>query len=154
MKTLKRSSLCSLAATSAAAVMAFGLAAPAAHAQVGFGITIGEPPPPLRYEARGYAPGPGYVWQEGYWVPDPDGDGHYRWQRGAWVRAPYPDAYYIHPHYYRYDDVYHYQPGYWSRERHDERHYYKGHDDDDRRDNDRHDNGRHEGEHHHDDDGH
>lgn len=146
MKTRMNLSLSTLAATVAAAVMAFGLAAPSAHAQIGFGITIGTPPPPLRYEARGYAPGPGYVWQEGYWAPDPDGDGRYRWVRGGWVRPPYEGAYYVHPHYDHYDDGYHMQPGYWSHENHEERQYYRHGDDD------HHDHGHHNGEHH--DDGH
>ncbi|MEP7353105.1 MAG: YXWGXW repeat-containing protein [Acidobacteriota bacterium] len=42
------------------------------------------PPPPI-IETYGSAPGPGYVWQQGYqrW----DGRG-YAWSPGRWVRAP------------------------------------------------------------------
>lgn len=148
MKTRTLFSLCSITGSAAAAVLAFGLAAPSAQAQVGFGITIGEPPPPIRYERRGYAPGPGYVWQSGYWVPDPDGDGHYRWQPGVWVRPPYAGAYYVHPHYDHYEDGYHMQPGYWSRERHEEHEYYGRHNDDDHHDRN------HDRREHRDDDGH
>ena len=145
MKSCTNFPLSSLAATAAAAVMAFGLAAPAAHAQIGIGVVIGTPPPPLRYEGRGYAPGPGFVWQEGYWMPDPDGDGHYRWIRGGWVRPPYEGAYFVHPHYDRFEDGWHMQPGYWSHENHEEHEYYRHRDD-------HHDRGHHSGEHH--DDGH
>lgn len=146
MNPFRRVSFRSLAPGLAFALLAALAATPAAHAQINFGIAIGTPPPPIRYERRGYAPGPGYVWQSGYWVPDPDGDGHYRWQRGMWIVPPYQGAYYVHPHYDRYDDGYHFQPGYWSHENHEEHEYYKhdGH----------HDNGRHNGEREHGDDGH
>ena len=43
------------------------------------------PPPPPRYGARGYAPGAGYVWTDGYW--DWRG-GRWFWVGGAWQRPP------------------------------------------------------------------
>jgi hypothetical protein len=60
------------------------------YAAVRFG-----PPPPPRYGVMGYAPGPGFVWTDGYWDWRGgrwfwvDGrwreDGHrYRFHRGYW----------------------------------------------------------------------
>ncbi len=113
-------SLVKIAATAAAGIMAFTLAAPVAHAQVTFGIRLGQPPPPLRYEARPHAPGPGYVWSEGYWEPF---QGRYRWDQGYWNRPPFEGAFYVHPHWDHYPDGWHMHEGYWSREDHDN-HYW------------------------------
>jgi hypothetical protein len=44
------------------------------------------PPPPYAYRARGMAPGPGYVWVDGYWVFRGN---HWHWVSGHWVRPPY-----------------------------------------------------------------
>lgn len=122
MKTRRYFSLSSLAVTAAAAVLAFGLAAPSAHAQVGFGISIGTP----AYAEGGYAPG--YVQQPGYWVPDPDGDGHYRWQPGAWVQQGYQGAYAGYPQYnnYGYGSAYGVQNRYWRRGDDDDHRFYGG----------------------------
>jgi hypothetical protein len=49
-------------------VLALSFAIPASG-QVSFGVTIGAPPPPLRYEVPPPMPAPGYVWVDGYWVP-------------------------------------------------------------------------------------
>ncbi len=117
-------SLTTLAATAAAGVMAFALAATPAQAQVGFDVHIGTPPPPLRYEVRPAAPGPGYVWADGYWEPF---NGRYRWHPGYWNRAPYEGAYYVHPHYDHYPDGWHLHEGYWAHEDHDP-HYWDHHD--------------------------
>src|ERR1051326_3158009 len=38
-------------------------------AQVSFGIQIGPPPPPRIERVRPVAPGPDYVWVDGYWYP-------------------------------------------------------------------------------------
>ncbi len=47
---------------------------------------VGMAPPPPRYEAYGYAPGPGYVWINGYWGY---GGGRYNWVPGRWARPPH-----------------------------------------------------------------
>jgi hypothetical protein len=64
-------------------LIAIALAIPAS-AQVG--VYIGVAPPPLRHEARGTMPGPGYAWVDGYWS-HPHYD-HYKqgWQmhEGHW----------------------------------------------------------------------
>lgn len=103
-------------AAAAAGVLAFLLSAPAAHAQISFGVRIGAPPPPLRYESRPPAPGPGYAWVDGYYEPYRN---NYRWHPGYWNRAPYEGAYYVHPHWDHYPDGWHMHEGYWGREDHD-----------------------------------
>ena len=51
----------------------------------GGGYAYGAPPPP-RYGVMGYAPGPGYVWTDGYW--DRGGRG-WAWVGGRWMRPPH-----------------------------------------------------------------
>jgi hypothetical protein len=95
-------------------LLASALAIPTlAHAQVSFGVRIGAPPPPLRYEAPPPMPGQGYVWVDGYWVPE---GGRWVWRRGAWQHPPYAGAYWAHPHYDHYPDGWHVHEGYWSHE--------------------------------------
>ena len=101
----------SLATLAAAGLMAATLAAPPASAQVGIGVTIGEPPPPLRYEARPPAPGVGFVWTDGFYEPY---GGAYRWHAGYWQRPPFEGGYYVHPHWDRYPDGWHMHEGYWA----------------------------------------
>lgn len=109
---------------------------PAANAQVGFGITIGTPPPPLRYEAPPPAPGPGLTWVDGYWGIQ---RGRYVWMPGRWERPPYPGAYWSHPHWDHYDGGWQLEQGHWDREDHGDHHDWnrdrdrgRGHDDGDR----------------------
>ncbi len=64
--------------------LAFGLAGCAARVD----YYRGYAPPPPRYEVVGVAPGPGYIWINGYWAGNP---GHYRWVRGRWSREHYRD---------------------------------------------------------------
>jgi len=52
------------------------------------------PPPPARYGVVGYAPGPGYVWCDGFW--DWRG-GNWFWVGGSWRRPPHPGARWV-PH--------------------------------------------------------
>ena len=72
------------------------LLAPAAttHAQVSFGIRIGEPPPPRAYRVPPQ-PGPDYVWIEGYNYPQ---GSRYVWHDGYWTRPPYEGAYWVAPY--------------------------------------------------------
>lgn len=55
------------------------------------------PPPPARFGAMGYAPGPGYVWCDGFW--DWRG-GRWFWMNGTWQRPPRARA--------------RWAPGYWE----------------------------------------
>jgi hypothetical protein len=68
--------------------------ASAAHAQISFGIHIGEPPAPRAYRVPP-RPGPDYVWIEGYQYPV---NGHYVWHDGYWTRPPYEGAYWVEPY--------------------------------------------------------
>lgn len=43
------------------------------------------PPPPLRAEVYGVAPGPGFIWINGYWGSQ---GGRYSWVPGRWDRPP------------------------------------------------------------------
>jgi len=70
------------------------LPASAAHAQISFGIRIGEPPPARAYRVPA-RPGPDYVWVEGYNYPE---RGHYKWHDGYWTRPPYEGAYWVEPY--------------------------------------------------------
>ena len=70
--------------------------ASAAHAQVSFGIRIGEPPAPRAYRVPP-RPAPDYFWVEGYWYPQ---GSHYAWHDGYWTRPPYAGAYWVEPYHY------------------------------------------------------
>jgi len=52
------------------------------------------PPAPVHVGPVGVAPGPGYVWVDGYheYVGD-----HYLWHEGTWERPPRPHAVWV-PH--------------------------------------------------------
>ena len=49
-------------------------------------------PPPPRYGVIGVAPGPGYVWTDGYY--DWRG-GNYVWMQGRWMRPPHRRAVWV-----------------------------------------------------------
>jgi hypothetical protein len=49
-------------------------------------------PPPPRYAVIGAAPGPGWVWTDGYW--DWRG-GQWMWVDGLWMRPPRPRAVWV-----------------------------------------------------------
>jgi hypothetical protein len=69
-----------------------------------FGVYATMPPPPLRVEVIGNAPGPGFLWIRGYWdwraggfawVPgrwDRIPPGRHRWEDGRWIQRG--DRYY------------------------------------------------------------
>ena len=72
----------------------FLLGCSAMFGQVSFGLQIGPPPPPRVMHARPRAPGPGFVWVDGYWYPE---GGRYRWHNGYWTRPPYEGATWVGP---------------------------------------------------------
>jgi hypothetical protein len=83
-------------------------------------VYIGTPPPVVRYERPLRAPGPGFLWVEGYWEPA----GHrYRWAPGHWERPPYEGAHWIHPHYDHYAEGWQFHEGHWDHEDHDNGHW-------------------------------
>src|SRR6266567_2901046 len=51
----------------------------------GSGYYVRYGPPAPRYAVVGVAPGPGYIWTNGYW--DRRG-GNWGWSEGRWVRPP------------------------------------------------------------------
>ena len=68
----------------AAAVILFGSALSACGGYGAGYVAVGPPPAP-RYGVIGYAPGPGYVWTDGYW----NYTGHgWAWINGRWMRPP------------------------------------------------------------------
>ena len=72
----------------------------------GYSYYATSAPPPVRVEARGFAPGPGYVWIDGYWGYR---GGNYAWVAGRWDRPPRARA--------------RWQPGRWETRR--GRYYYR-----------------------------
>ena len=75
--------------------------------QISVGIRIGNPPPPRVLRVRPRAPGPEYMWVDGYWYPVA---GHYRWHTGYWTRPPYVGAHWVVPHH----DGERFFDGYWE----------------------------------------
>jgi hypothetical protein len=82
-------------------------------------VTIGTPPPPIRYEVRPAMPGAGYVWVDGYWGVR---GGRYVWVPGVWQRPPYAGAYWSHPHYDHYNNGWQMHEGHWDHEDHGNHH--------------------------------
>ena len=86
------------------------LTAATALAQVSIGVRIGPPPPPRVVAVRPVAPGPGFMWVEGYWYPVGN---HYKWHEGYWTRAPYSGARWYAP---RHENGQWFE-GYWEGDR-------------------------------------
>ena len=68
------------------------------------------PPPALRVEAYGVAPGPGYVWTPGYWGWR--GNAHV-WVGGRWAVPPRPHARWVAPYWEGYRGRYRFHEGRW-----------------------------------------
>jgi len=89
-------------------VLAFFSLVGCAEHYYGYGY-YAPPPPALRAEVYGYAPGPGYVWIGGYW----NWDRGYHWVPGSWARPPRPHAVWV-PGRAHYDHGrYYYERGRW-----------------------------------------
>jgi hypothetical protein len=72
-------------------------------------VAVAGPPPP-RYGVMGYAPGPGYVWTEGFynlrgsaWV----------WTPGTWRRPPRAGAAWVSPAWHQQGRAWRFHRGYW-----------------------------------------
>lgn len=78
----------------------------------GGGVYVRVAPPPPRYGVVGVAPGPGFVWTDGYW--DWRG-GNWFWVGGNWVRPPRPGAVWVTPHWVHYGGRYRFVRGHWRR---------------------------------------
>ena len=77
-------------------------------AQISLAINIGPPPAPRVVRVQPRAPGPGFVWVDGYWYPI---GRRYRWHAGYWTRPPYEGAVWIGPHH----DGHQFFAGFWQR---------------------------------------
>ena len=74
-----------------------------------YSARIGAPPPP-RYGFVGVAPGPGYVWTDGFW--DLRG-GRWYWVNGRWMRPPRGRSVWV-PNEWRHESGrYQLRRGYW-----------------------------------------
>ena len=83
------------------------LAAGSMFGQVSFGIRLGQPPAPRVVRVRPRAPGPDYIWVDGYWIPQGN---RYSWHDGYWTRPPYEGSAWTDP---RYEGGMYYE-GYWN----------------------------------------
>ncbi len=81
---------------------------------VGCGVGVSyyapAPPPPVRVEAFGTAPGLGYVWTPGYWGWN---NGAYAWVPGVWVRPPHPRAVWVNGYWEHRGGRYAFHKGHW-----------------------------------------
>jgi hypothetical protein len=85
------------------------LTACASQAYVAYAV---PPPPAAPYAvgAVGYAPGPGYVWADGFW--DLHGS-RWVWVRGEWRRPPRGHAAWVRPYWEPHGRSYRFHKGYW-----------------------------------------
>lgn len=74
------------------------------------GYYTNVPPPAARVEVVGVAPGPEFVWINGYWGLS---GGVHVWVPGIWVRPPYRGAVWIVPHWERHYGRYYFYEGHW-----------------------------------------
>lgn len=85
----------------------------AASATLGCGgaeFYAAAPPPPLRAESYGRAPGPGFVWVGGYWGWRGN---HYVWVSGGWRRPPHRRAVWVAPYWEHDRGRYRLREGHW-----------------------------------------
>jgi YXWGXW repeat-containing protein len=71
---------------------------------------VAVPPPPPRVEVFGYAPGPGYVWCDGYWNW---AGARYTWVQGYWARPPHPHARWVRGRWEHRHGRYEFERGRW-----------------------------------------
>ena len=76
----------------------------------GGGYYVRYGPPAPRYAVVGVAPGPGYVWTNGYW--DRRGS-NWGWVEGRWVRPPRRGAVWVNHEWRREGNGYRFHRGYW-----------------------------------------
>jgi hypothetical protein len=99
---MKRKWLCTGILAGAAALSACGGGYYSGYA--GYG------PPPPRYGVVGVAPGPGYIWADGFW--DLRGN-RWEWREGRWMRPPRRGARYVHPEWRREGNRWRFHQGHW-----------------------------------------
>jgi WXXGXW repeat (2 copies) len=75
-------------------------------------VAYSVPPPPAPYVvgAMGYAPGPGYVWVDGFWNLNA---GRWAWVNGRWAVPPRPRSVWVADRWERRGQNWRYQRGHW-----------------------------------------
>lgn len=75
-------------------------------------VAVGVPPPPAPYAVGpvGYAPGPGYVWIDGFWNLN---GGRWAWVNGRWAVPPRPHAVWVADRWERHGNSWRYHRGHW-----------------------------------------
>jgi len=75
-------------------------------------VAYSVPPPPAPYVvgAVGYAPGPGYVWVDGFW--DLHGT-RWVWVGGRWAVPPHGHRAWVADRWERHGEHWRYQRGHW-----------------------------------------
>lgn len=87
-----------------------GCARPYGYGYGGGGYYAPGPPPAVRAEYYGAAPGPGHVWINGYWGYS---GSRYEWNRGHWERPPHRGARWVDGRWDHEGRGYRYRKGYW-----------------------------------------
>jgi hypothetical protein len=67
-------------------------------------------PPAPRYGVIGYAPGPGYIWTDGYWNLSGN---RWNWINGRWQRPPRRGATWVTPRWERRGNSWRFRDGRW-----------------------------------------
>ena len=74
-------------------------------------VLVTQAPPPVRVETRTVAPGPSYVWTNGYWQWT---GASYAWVPGHWVERPRPAAVWVEGHWVRRSGGWIWVAGHWQ----------------------------------------
>jgi hypothetical protein len=74
-------------------------------------VYVTQAPPAVRTEVQTVAPGPGYVWTQGYWRWTGT---DYVWVGGTWVTRPRPTAVWVAGHWVRRGGGYTWIAGHWQ----------------------------------------
>ena len=74
-------------------------------------VLVTQAPPRVRYETRTVAPGPGYVWEAGYWRWT---GASYVWVSGHWVARPRTTAVWVEGYWARRPGGWVWIPGHWQ----------------------------------------
>lgn len=89
-------------------LLALGLTLAACGPHSGVYVRVGPPAP--RYGVVGFAPGPGYVWADGYW--DWHG-GNWVWIDGRWQHPPRGHTVWVPGHWVQTGHGWRFTPGHW-----------------------------------------
>jgi hypothetical protein len=115
MSRLSRLALASPRLLVIPALVAFGAMAISiptpASAQIALGVSVAVAPPPLIDYDQPPLPGPGYLWNPGYWAY---GDAGYYWVPGTWAQPPAVGLLWTPPYWGFVNGAYLFNAGYWG----------------------------------------